>query len=812
MILNWLKIFIYHFKQNKLFSILNILGLSIGIAGIIFSILYRNNELQFDAWNPNKKEVHQVFGDMGDAGVWNTQPAPLAPIALETIPEIELYSYFIPYYNAPYLEYNGKNHIVHPSLDADGNIFEMFPFEFTEGDPKTALKEKKSVTLSEQLAKEIFGTTENLVGKTIKLSGKDVVIKGIYKLNDKTSIQPKLIFNSILFDLEDNKEQWGNFNYGLCFKLKKGADKKAVEQKVNDIYLEHRTKHWAKEEGISVEEYIEQYGEQKVLLQPLETAYLNGIGYGYPEGTGNYQLLLIMMGLSTLILILSIVNYINLATANAIRRAKEVGVRKIVGADKSQIVKQFVFETAITTFLAILISLAIVELVLPYYNDFVGRNLDMNGTSFFVQLGFIFITVVIFAGIFPALYVANFEALKVLKGNFSRSKSGIWLRNGMLVFQFAIASLFIVGSYVVYQQVNYMSEKDLGFKGDQIIRVQYNYPNSKSIYQDYSLFKEQLLKIKGVEEVSSGAFRFGGGANSTSSFMHERKSVQAQNMAMDFGLLDQMKIKVVEGRDLSEKLASDTISTMLVNKQFVEKLQLKDPIGTVIKTGWGRGDGSDETIRLEIVGIVDDFNLLSLESEIPAMVFIHIKTVPWMAYNMNSIYIKVSKDNIEKTISDIDKFWTKEVDKIYPFDYYFVDKNFANTYQEYVKQKNLFFVLNAVVVLIALFGLFALASYSIQRRMKEIAIKKTLGAETKMLLKSLTKQYVIFCIIGFLIALFPTYLLLEKWLSNFAFRVDISLIPFIIGFIVLMILTLVIVLSKAYQATKIDVLKYLKYE
>lgn len=803
MLLNWLKIFIYHFKQNKLFSILNILGLSIGIAGIIFSILYRNNELQFDAWNPYKKEVHQVFGDMGDAGVWNTQPAPLAPIALETIPEIELYSYFIPYYNAPYLEYNGKNHIVHPSLDADGNIFEMFPFEFTEGDPKTALKEKNSITLSEQLAKEIFGTTENLVGKTIKLSGKDGVIKGIYKLNDKTSIQPKLIFNGILFDIEENKDQWGNYNYGLCFKLKKGADKKVVEQKVNDIYLEYRTKYWAKEEGISLEEYIEQYGKTKVLLQPLETAYLNGVGDGYPESAGNYQLLLIMMGLSTLILILSIVNYINLATANAIRRAKEVGVRKIVGADKSQIVKQFVFETAITTFLAILISLAIVELVLPYYNDFVGRNLDMNGTSFFIQLVLIFIAVVIFAGIFPALYVANFEALKVLKGNFSRSKSGIWLRNGMLVFQFAIASLFIVGSYVVYQQVDYMSNKDLGFKGDQIIRVQYNYPNPKSIYQDYSLFKEQLLKIKGVEEVSSGAFRFGGGANSTSSFKYDKKMVQAQNMAIDFGLLDLMNIKMIEGRDLSEKFASDTISNMLVNRTFVEKMGMKNPIGKKINV-WNNSE-------FEIVGVVDDFNLLDLESEIPAMVFVNVK-VSWMAYNMNSVFIKISKDNIEKTISDIDKFWTKEVDKIYPFDYYFVDKNFANTYQEYVKQKNLFFVLNAVVVLIALFGLFALASYSIQRRMKEIAIKKTLGAETKMLLKSLTKQYVIFCIIGFLIALFPTYLLLEKWLSNFAFRVDISFVPFIIGFIVLMILTLVIVLSKAYQATKIDVLKYLKYE
>lgn len=207
-----------------------------------------------------------------------------------------------------------------------------------------------------------------------------------------------------------------------------------------------------------------------------------------------------------------------------------------------------------------------------------------------------------------------------------------------------------------------MSNKDLGFKGDQIIRVQYNYPNPKSIYQDYSLFKEQLLKIKGVEEVSSGAFRLGGGANSTSSFKYDKKMVQAQNMAIDFGLLDLMNIKMIEGRDLSEKFASDTISNMLVNRTFVEKMGMKNPIGKKINV-WNNSE-------FEIVGVVDDFNLLSLESEIPAMVFVNVK-VSWMAYNMNSVFIKISKDNIEKTISDIDKFWTKEVDKIYTLSFFF---------------------------------------------------------------------------------------------------------------------------------------------
>src|SRR5690606_11252366 len=516
----------------------------------------------------------------------------------------ESYSYFRNYYSSNVIEYKGKKTIVNNCFNADDKIFEMFPFDFIEGNPKVVLKDELSVVISDELATELFGAEKNLVGKTIRINNLDFTLKGVYHIPGSSSVAPKLVFNSVLDDLEGNKGQWGNFNFGLVFKLKENVDKTLVEKKVEDIYFEYRTKFWAKEEGISVEEYIELYGQVKIILQPLETAYMHGVSRGYPEGMGNYQLLLIMFGISLLILVLSLVNYINLATANAIRRAKEVGVRKIVGANKSDVIKQFVFETSITAFIAIILSLAITELTLPYYNDFVNRDLSLNGTLFFTQLVLVFVLVVVFAGIFPALYVANFEALKVLKGNFSRSKSGIWVRNAMLVLQFAIASLFIIGSYIVYQQVDFMSKKDLGFQGDQVIRVKYRNQNHRQLYKDYVTFKQELLKIKGVENVAAGTFEIGFGSNSTSSFSHERKSTQAQNMAIDFGMLDLMNIKIVEGRDLSEKYASDSLSTMLVNKKFVEKLQLKNPVGTIISTGWGRGDDSDDTIDLEIVGVV----------------------------------------------------------------------------------------------------------------------------------------------------------------------------------------------------------------
>ena len=229
----------------------------------------------------------------------------------------------------------------------------------------------------------------------------------------------------------------------------------------------------------------------------------------------------------------------------------------------------------------------------------------------------------------------------------------------------------------------------------------------------------------------------------------------------------------------------------------------KNPIGKIVN--WN-------SQKFKIIGVVQDFNIYSPQGKVPPMVFFHLKTIPWMAGNINDIYVKIKSENSEQTIADIEKFWVKKVDTEYPFSYDFVDKAYARTYANYVKQKNLFSLLNVIVILIALFGLFSLASFSIQRRMKEIAIRKTLGAETNVLLKELSKQYLVFCVIGFLIALFPVYYLLNLWLENFAFRLEISFIPFVIGFVVLLILTLVVVLSRAYQATQVEVLKYLKYE
>ncbi|TCN60868.1 ABC transporter permease [Flavobacterium circumlabens] len=809
MIRNWFKIFVYHLKQNKLFSFLNVLGLSIGIAGVIFAILYWNNENAYDQWNPEKENSYQVLNKIGATGdIWASSSIPFGLTCKATIPEIESICFYDGWYYEDIIKYQNQKWMGKKIIVADYDFFGTFPFPIVKGAKKDILKERNSVAISEDEAKLIF-KNEDPIGKILINDNKPYVIKSVYKIIRPSSIEPNYVFGGLL--REGDLNSWGNFNYTLMIKTKKGANMEAVLKKMQNVNYVNRTLKDAKANGQTPEQYVKENGEITVILDQLDQARLHGTktssSHNFPEGKGNLQLLYIMVGLSILILILSLVNYINLATASAIKRAKEVGVRKIVGASKTQIITQFIFETAIIVTLSILFALAIVELSLPYYNNFLKKSLTMNGGEFYLQLIFIFGLVIVLSGIFPAIYISNFETLKVLKGNFSRSKSGIWIRNSMLIFQFGIAAFFIIGALIVNSQVSYMMNKDLGFSGDQVIRIPFKSADRNKRIEKYLTTKQELLKLSGVQDVSTFAGSFGNSTNSSSGFTHNGVFVQPRNVEMDFGFLEMMKIKIVEGRNLSPKFASDTIDNWLINETLAKKLGLKNPINTIISSGWGN---EKENLKFKVVGIVKDFHITGFQSKVPPMVFINIKTLKWN--NFDNVYVKVSPTNLTETIASLKAYWNKNVNPDYPFDYEFVNKGFAKTYEEQVKQKNLFFILNLVVIVIAIFGLFALASFSMERRLKEIAIRKTLGAETDILLKELSRQYVIFCLMGFVIGIVPAYILLQKWLENFAFRIGISFVPFSIALVSLLVLTLLIVLTKAYQVTKIDILKYLKYE
>lgn len=809
MVNNWIRLFIHQVKNHKIFTALNILGLSIGISGIIFAILYWNDEHSYDFWNPDKDRVYASVSHISTDFVWASNVSGYVPYFEKNFPEIESYSYFENWYEEDVVRTSNRKTTA-KVIAAQKDFFQMFPYEFLSGNPENALIDENSLALRDDLATTLFGR-KNPLGKQVFYQKKNYVVRGVYKIPGNSMLKPQMVINNMEKRLKDDVDNWGNFNYGLLIKLKNPANREAVERKMEQIVFENRDVKRAKAEGISIEEWKKNKSNDfAITLQSLADSRLHSVAEAFPEHRGNYQFLMIMVGVSILILVLSIVNYINLATANAVKRAKEVGLRKIFGATKSNIIFQFLFETAITTSIAILFALLIVELSLPYYNDFLGKTLQLNGSQFYLQLLAIFVIIIFVAGILPAVYVSNFETLKVLKGNYSRSKNGVWARNTMLVLQFAIAAFFMVGSYIVYQQINFVMTKDLGFKGDQILQIKYrnNYDYEeegfeKKVAQRYFSVKEQLLQIDGVKNVSAGSFGFGHTVNASSSFDYNGISVQGRNMLIDFGMLEMMQMKIKSGRFISPNFALDTVSNVLLNETAVRLMKEKNPLGKEIK--W-----NDK--MLKIVGVVKDFHINGPQEEIPPMTFFHPKTIPWMILNANMIYMKVDPEKMQSVIEKTEVLWHKKVDPDFPFEYDFADKSFARSYQNYVYQRNLFGLLNIVVILIALFGLFALSSYSIQRRMKEIAIRKTLGAETKTLLQLLSKQYVLLCVLGFFIALVPVYWLLNKWLENFVYRIEISAVPFVIGFAVLLVLTLSIVLLKAFGATRVTILKYLKYE
>ena len=803
MLKNWTNIFIYHIKNNKLFTSLNVLGLGIGIAGLIFAILYWNEEHSYNQWNPEKDKIYSVMSNLGGGNIWAVTSAIPAPLLKSTTSYLDEYCYFRTNYSKETIQYQGKIELFDKIFTAQSSFFSFFPFEFIRGNAKSAIHDRNSIAISEETASRLF-KDENPMGKQVTYAEQIFVVRGVYRLSGKSSIMPAAVTTVIEEDLEKNRESWG-LSYGLMLKLKRQSDTTAVIKKLDQIYLDENYKKQAKKEGLSLDAFIKRYGQpNKAELLPLTNARLYQGNVAFAEGNANLTFLQILMGLSILILLLSIANYINLATANAVKRAKEVGIRKVIGASKLQIVIQFVFETILITLFSVLLALVIVELSLPFYNALLDKNLILIGSQFYLQLILIFILVVFVSGVIPAIYISNFEVLKVLKGNFSRSKSGVWLRNGMLILQFAIATFFIIGSFIVYQQVNFMTEKDLGFKGAQVIDISFKSKKGRGQFERYKAIQQELQKINGVEAVSAGSFSIGGLENSWAGLHYKtHQEVITQEMGVDFGMLKLLNIQVIKGRDLTEKISSDTISNVLLNETAAKTLLEKDPLNKIVN--W-------QDSNYKVVGIVKDFNYFGLENKIGPMIFFHIKVLPWTQNEMHTIAVKIAPDKMSQTIDAIGKFWKTKVDSEYPFEYNFVDRNFARTYKKYQDQSQLFSLLNGIVILIAVFGLFALASFSMERRLREIAIRKTLGAETNILLKELSKQYVLFCLIGFVIGIIPAYLLLRKWLENFAFRIDIPALPFFVALIALMFLTLTIVLAKAYQVTKIDVLKYLKYE
>ena len=766
--------------------------------------MHWNDEESYEKWNPKKENIYAFqTHNKAENTYGNNISVPMAERAVKVIPEVKDFVLFNGSGMGRKMTTKNKTVYQGDGMSASESFFNFFPFKLVSGSYKDALKGDKVIALSTKAAKNLFGKT-NVAGENVKFDNKDYVVTAVYELpTENSQIKPEFII-APFEQMKNDKEQWGNFNYGCFFLLKPGTDVEALQQKFYDNIFLFRAKRDAQGAGISPVKYLELYGPTGSLFTPLDKIKLHAKASWF--GTGDFKTMMILFTLSVLIVVLSSINFINLKTAQASQRAKEIGVRKAIGSTKSTLVLQFLLETFVICFASYLLSLALTELLLPSFNKFYDKEIVMNDWRIYYYSFAMVLAVTLISGLIPAIYLANFKAIETLKGNFARSKHGVWLRNGILTLQLIISSFFIIGGLIVNSQVKYMMDKDLGYNGKQVLLINFSENDAKP-WLKYERIKNEMRKIQGVEAVSYGEAVPGSGSFSSSNMDYMDKSIDAQHGSMDYDYLQFMNVKLKKGRWLDPNLASDTISNVLVNEAFVKKFGWTDD--QAFKNEFRPGFDNKP---YHIVGIVKDFNILNPRKAVEPIVFFHYRETEWKRYDVYNIQLKLKADDIDGTVKRIKKYWQNNVEPGYPFDSYFIDKKFAESFVKYQKQQTLFTILNAMVLMVALLGLFALSSLMIEQKLKDVAIRKTLGASDGTLIVGLTKQFLWITLIAVLISIPISYYLMNEWLKDFAYRIDMPVFPFILSLILLLILTFAVVSIKAYQATKVNLVKYLKYE
>ncbi|MET3539160.1 ABC transporter permease [Chryseobacterium limigenitum] len=804
MINNWLKIAFINYKKNWLSTIINLFGLTIGLTGFMLILMHWNDEESFEKWNPKKDSIYyfQTFHKKENS-YGNNISIPMARRAKEVIPGVEDYVLFNGSGIGLKMTTKVKTVFQKDGMTGTESFFKFFPFKLVAGSYKDALKGESAIALSTDAAKNLFGKT-NVAGESVKFDNKNYVVTAVYELpKENSQIKPEFIINPVE-QIKNDEKNWGNFNYGALFMLKKGTDPKVVEQKfVKDIF-EYRASLDKDPSGMTIQQYLDLYGPTDSELTPLDQIKLHAKASWF--GNPDFKTLMILFTLSVLIVVLSAINFINLKTAQASQRAKEIGVRKAIGSTRSNLVLQFLMETFVICIASYFLSLALTELLLPSFNKFYDKEMKMNDWHIYFYSFVMVIMVTLISGLIPATYLANFKAIETLKGNFARSKHGVWLRNGILTLQLIISSFFIIGGLIVNQQVKHMMNKDLGYNGKQIVMINFNETNPKP-WLKYERLKTEMRKIKGVTDVSYGEAVPGSDRSSSSNMDFMDKSIQGQHGSMDYDYLKFLNVKLKKGRWLDPNLSSDTVNNVLVNEAFVRKFGWKDEdaLKNEIKPGF-------DNKKYKIVGVVKDFNIRSLRKEVEPIIFFHYRETEWKRFNVYNIQLKIDQNDIDGTVKRLKTYWQSNVEPGYPFDYYFLDKQFAKTFEKYQKQQTLFTILNAMVLMVALLGLFALSSLMIEQKLKDVAIRKTLGASDRILILGLTKQFLWITLTAVVISIPISYYLMNEWLKDFAYRIDMPVWPFIFSLIVLLLLTFSVVSIKAYQATKVNLVKYLKYE
>lgn len=810
MLKNYLKIAWRNLRKHKFYSFLNIFGLSLGLASCLLITLYVVDELSFDRAFANADRIYRVNADIRFGGAdmsLAVAPDPLAFTLKKDYPQVE---------QVVRMRENGSQLVRQAGSTenlkedhvffVDSTFFKVFSLPLLQGDKNTALRNPQTVVISETAARKYFGDS-NPIGKALVIDNHvTYTVTGVMQdIPAQSHMRDVNMMLSMSSTEESRENAWGSHNFNTYLLLRQGVDAKQFEQNFETV-LQKYTSKWIKSfMGSSLDEVRKSGNYLVYTLMPLGDIHLRSDRTAEINANGNVQYVYIFALVALFLLAIACVNFMNLATARSANRAKEVGVRKALGSERSALISQFLTESVMLSFFSLTLAILIAYLALPLFNNLATKQIQfpMTNVWFWSILLLTGATVGILAGSYPAFFLSAFKPLKVLKNTIELegSASGL-LRNGLVVFQFVISVMLIVGTGVIYRQLNYIQTKKLGFNKDQMLIVNDAYALNNQV----KAFKEQVLQIPNVESATVTSFLPTPSARTDHTFfpvgqMRQDKGINMQKWAVDYDFVKTMNLQIASGRAFEEDFPSDSTG-IVINEAAAKVLGYPNPIGQKI---FGYEDSRlTKRVDYTIIGVVKNFHFESLRKNIGALSLILYKS-------SGSVVFRMKGGDTPQTVAQVESLW-KKMAPGQPFNYRFMDQDFDNVYRSEQRVGQIFITFAAISIIIGCLGLFGLSAYTAERRTKEIGVRKVLGASVANIVALLSREFIKLIVIAIAIGTPIAWFGMNHWLSDFAYHVDLAWWMFAAAGLLAIFIALLTVSFQSVKAALMNPVKSLKSE
>ncbi|WCT10543.1 ABC transporter permease [Mucilaginibacter jinjuensis] len=766
---NYIKTAYRSLKKNKGFTAINVLGLALGLAVCLLIVFYVIDELSYDRYNVKLDRIYRVNNDIkfgGSDDSYAVAPAPLAAVLESEFPDVE---------HAVRFRQNGglnlkkgeQNIQEHHVIYADPKIFSVFTFPMINGDPNTALKEPHAVVISESTANKYFGST-NVVGKTLVTNeNTNYKITGVIKDIPKQSHVQADIFISMTTLDESRQTTWLSNNFQTYILLKPGADIVALNRRMKQMVKEHMDPQMQNVVHMSYDDFEKAGNYIRMNTIPLKDIHLKSNLQAELGQNGNIQFVYIFSAIALFILLIACVNFMNLSTARSANRAREVGVRKVLGSARKHLIAQFLAESIMVTLVATVIALITAWALLPIFNQMSGKELTFTVHSLIWLIPTILIIVLVIgclAGSYPAFFLSGFQPIEVLKGKLAAGFKGGSLRSFLVVLQFSISIFLIIGTLVIYNQLKYIQNKDLGYSRSHVLVVK----NLYALGKQAKTFKDEIKRMPGVGNATmTGYTPTMDYRNSNTMFLtptlDTKNAMNTQMWYVDEDYINTLGIKMVAGRDFSKQMLTDS-SSIIINEMAAKRLGYKDPINKMLYVPM---DQQAKVIKgYRIVGVMKDFNFNSLRENVSHLTLI-------LGEERGALNIRVKTSDMPGFIKQVENKW-KEMSPNQQFDYSFMDQDFDATYRTEQRMGKIFVSFTSLAIIIACLGLFGLAAYAAEQRTKEIGIRKVLGAGVSTIVAMLSIDFIKLVIVSIIIAAPLAWFAMQYWLQGFAYRQNIQ--------------------------------------